>query len=210
VLLCCAVLCCAVLCLRSDRLSACPHLHAVNVAAAPCSLPPLVLTGRRCLYWLPPPAAAEMVRHLRRLQELSLYGHRMHNLARLRRRVNMIRILVSGAELSWRQADRLAVCLVLLHWLPRMHLPFACTLACLPACLSAARLVTMLGSLCGALPAEPRGCSQRGDWQRPQLPLARPCQRGQRRQQRQRRRRRQQQVQQRQRVGGGGGLGGWW
>jgi hypothetical protein len=34
-----------------------------------------------------------VVRHLRKLKELSLYGHRRHNLAELSRRVNMIRIL---------------------------------------------------------------------------------------------------------------------
>lgn len=38
---------------------------------------------------------AELVRHLRHLREVSLYGHRRHNFARLRRSVNMIRILVS-------------------------------------------------------------------------------------------------------------------
>ncbi|KAI3424453.1 hypothetical protein D9Q98_010005 [Chlorella vulgaris] len=36
---------------------------------------------------------AGVVRHLRKLKELSLYGHRRHNLAELSRRVNMIRIL---------------------------------------------------------------------------------------------------------------------
>jgi hypothetical protein len=34
-----------------------------------------------------------VVRHLRRLKELSLYGHRRHDLARLRRRVTVLRVL---------------------------------------------------------------------------------------------------------------------
>ncbi|KAL4431325.1 hypothetical protein ABPG75_006581 [Micractinium tetrahymenae] len=44
---------------------------------------------------------SELVRHLRHLREVSLYGHRRHNLSRLRRGVTMIRILnpiVEGGE----------------------------------------------------------------------------------------------------------------
>ena len=90
-----------------------PRTACLNPRLLPCQpapiciplLPPLPLLpasagadwlGCLCLY-CPPFGTAEVVRHLRRLQELSLYGHRRHNLARLRRGVNMIRILVGGA-----------------------------------------------------------------------------------------------------------------
>ena len=87
-----------------------PACLPASLLGDPVILPPLACRESCCpslpasagADWLPvfelpplPAAAAEMVRHLRRLQELSLYGHRVHNLARLRRRVNMIRILVS-------------------------------------------------------------------------------------------------------------------
>ena len=53
------------------------------------------------------PTPAALVRHLTKLQELSLYGFRRHNLAAMRRQVNMIRILVRP-KLAARQQPRRA------------------------------------------------------------------------------------------------------
>ena len=44
---------------------------------------------------LPPSPPTALVRHLPGLKEVSLYGHRTHDFAQLRRAVNIVRIMVS-------------------------------------------------------------------------------------------------------------------
>lgn len=69
------------------------HHLAHQVLSFSCSMPLLLVPLTLPSPCTPLPTA--LVRHLRGLKEVSLYGHRTHDFAQLRRAVNIVRIMVS-------------------------------------------------------------------------------------------------------------------